>query len=82
MVADGKIEEEYHQITQVIEDVQREQKSLNSQIKSLDSDMRLLGQCFKLRKVWKEYCRNGKDETYYMNHQKELDQYPNIMQKN
>lgn len=59
--------------------VHGELKSIESELKDLNLQLRLLGQYYSTRKEWKNYNKNGRAEEYYLEHKTALDLHEKVL---
>lgn len=70
-----ELDEEYDLLTKRFRQCRSQLKSTEAELKEVNRCLRLLGQYFKGKSVYREYCRCGKPPVFLKEHQAELELY-------
>ena len=70
-----ELDEEYELMTKQFRECRSQMKSTEAELKEVNRCLRLLGQYFKGKSVYREYCRCGKPPVFLKEHQAELELY-------
>jgi hypothetical protein len=68
-----ELDEEYTLLTKRFRDSRRQLKDTEDELKDVNRELRLLGQYFKGKKVYREYCTGGKQPAFRQKHRAELE---------
>ena len=70
-----ELDEEYELMTKQFRECRSQMKSTEAELKEVNHRLRLLGQYFKGKRAYREYCRCGKQPVFLKEHQSELELY-------
>ena len=70
-----ELDEEYELMTKQFRECCSQMKSTEAELKEVNHRLRLLGQYFKGKRAYREYCRCGKQPVFLKEHQSELELY-------
>lgn len=70
-----ELDEEYELMTKQFRECRSQMKSTEAELKEVNHRLRLLGQYFKGKRVYREYCQCGKQPVFLKEHQSELELY-------
>ena len=70
-----ELDEEYELMTKQFRECRSQMKSTEAELKEVNHRLRLLGQYFKGKRAYWEYCRCGKQPVFLKEHKAELDLY-------
>lgn len=70
-----ELDEEYDLLTKQFRECRSQMKSTETELKEVNHRLRLLGQYFKGKRAYREYCRCGKQPVFLKEHQAELELY-------
>ena len=70
-----ELDEEYELMTKQFRECRSQMKSTEAELKEVNHRLRLLGQYFKGKRAYREYCRCGKQLVFLKEHQSELELY-------
>lgn len=70
-----ELDEEYELVTKQFRECRSQMKSTEAELKEVNHRLRLLGQYFKGKRAYREYCRCGKQLVFLKEHQSELELY-------
>lgn len=70
-----KLDQDLAEITALYQQCRTELKEIESELKSVNRQLRLLGQYYKTKKTYREYIKGGKQKVYHSAHQSEIELY-------
>ena len=70
-----ELDEEYDLLTKQFRECRSQMKSTEAELKEVNHRLRLLGQYFKGKRAYREYCRCGKQPVFLKEHREELELY-------
>ena len=70
-----KLDQDLAEITALYQQCRTELKEIESELKSVNRQLRLLGQYYKTKKTYREYIKGGKQKVYRSAHQSEIELY-------
>ena len=70
-----ELDEEYELMTKQFRECRSQMKSTEAELKEVNHRLRLLGQYFKGKRAYREYCRCDKQPVFLKEHQSELELY-------
>jgi len=76
-----KLEKDLAELTEIYQQCRTDMKATEAELKSVNRQLRLLGQYYKTKKTYHEYIKEGKQKEYLSVHQSEIELYEAAMKE-
>lgn len=76
-----KLDKDLAELTAVYQQCRADIKSTDAELKSVNRQLRLLGQYYKTKKTYQEYAKGGKKKDYLAQHQSDIELYEAAMRE-
>lgn len=70
-----KLDKELAELTKIYQRSRDDMKSTEAELKEINHQLRLLGQYYKTKKIYREYAKGGKKKDFYEQHCSEVELY-------
>ena len=80
LLSGSELDEEYARLTERFQESRSQMKATEAELKSVNHQLRLLGQYFKGKSVYRDYCKGGKRPAFQKEHRAELELYQNAVE--
>lgn len=70
-----KLDKELVELTKIYQQSRADMKSTETELKEINRQLRLLGQYYSTKKIYREYAKNGKKKDFFEQHRSELELY-------
>lgn len=70
-----KLDKELAELTKIYQQSRDDMKSTEAELKEINHQLRLLGQYYKTKKIYREYAKGGKKKDFYEQHRSEVELY-------
>lgn len=70
-----KLDKDLTELTAVYQQCRADIKETEAELKSVNRQLRLLGQYYKTKKIYREYAKGGKKKDFFVQHQSDIELY-------